>query len=305
MATKVVMRMPKATTYSSNHPLTFREPTAAEVELSPELAQTIKAFGKSMRESLFHICVIAYGIRRRNLRKRRKGEWGGNANNQRYKDEFKKWYLENDLQSVYGKETNFTKHAMVGRLLTWVRWQIDPARGQQYIDRLPHSLSALYELQSIIWKHGDTATDEGRKTFRDLMVMPIRDGTKDNTWINRSLTVEAIKAKLEELYEDEFFKTRRDDIPPKRNAYDPRKINILRVKVHEGLYDFNRRGNKRKVKGPDMDEVRGLISAINGLIEDFGSEYFLLEHNLELIEEKYEKKKNPDFSIYITNDSDE
>lgn len=285
--------MTKPTTYSVDHELTYREPTAAEVALTSDLAKTIKAFGKTMRESLFHICLIAYGIRRRNLRKIRKGERGGNQQGQKYKEEFTKWYEDNDLKSVYGTLSSFTKYAMAGRLLTFTRWQINRHNGFDYIDRLPHHLSALYELQKIIWESGDTATDEGRQRYKDLMIQPIDDGTTDNTWINRSLTAKEVIEKRAELDNEPAPKSL------ERKIDDPRNIPVLRIKTHEGLYDFNRRGNKRRVKGPDIDEVRCLVDAINDVISDFGSEYFSIETNMEHIEEKYEQKKNPNFAKFI------
>lgn len=285
--------MTKPTTYSIDHELTYREPTAAEVALTSDLAKTIKAFGKTMRESLFHICLIAYGIRRRNLRKIRKGERGGNQQGQKYKEEFTKWYEENDLKSVYGTLSSFTKYAMAGRLLTFTRWQINRHKGFNYIDRLPHHLSALYELQKIIWESGDTATEEGRQRYKDLMIQPIDDGTTDNTWINRGLTAKDIIEKRAELDNEPAPKSL------ERKIDDPRNIPVLRIKTHEGLYDFNRRGNKRRVKGPDIDEVRRLVEAINQVIGDFGSEYFSIESNMEHIEEKYEQKKNPNFAKFI------
>lgn len=285
--------MTKPTTYSVDHELTYREPTAAEVALTSDLAKTIKAFGKTMRESLFHICLIAYGIRRRNLRKIRKGERGGNQQGQKYKEEFTKWYEENDLKSVYGTLSSFTKYAMAGRLLTFTRWQINRHKGFDYIDRLPHHLSALYELQKIIWESGDTATNEGRQRYKDLMIQPIDDGTTDNTWINRGLTAKDVIEKRAELDNEPAPKSL------ERKIDDPRNIPVLRIKTHEGLYDFNRRGNKRRVKGPDIDEVRRLVDAINQVIGDFGSEYFSIESNMEHIEEKYEQKKNPNFAKFI------
>jgi hypothetical protein len=261
------------------------------IALNAETVKDIKAIGKTMRESLFHLCVIAYGIRRKNLRRVQEGERGGNAQGQVYKEEFKKWYAVNDLQSVYGTISSFTKYAMAGRLLKFTRWQISKDySGQKYIDRLPHRLSALYELQKIIWDSGDKATDEGRKRFKDLMIKPIEDGSTNNTWINRSLTAKKII--------EQRLKFENIPVPEKNanNSYSPMKIPVLSIKAHEGLYAFNRRGNKRKVKGPDLDKVRELVTAINGLIADFGLEDFSIEDNLEQIREKYEQKKNPDFA---------
>jgi hypothetical protein len=107
--------------YSSE--LTFREPSADEVPLNTALASVIREHHKRSREHLFHLCMIAYGLRRHNLIAK-KGGAGGNAKGKQYKPAFKSWYASQAMEDVYGSLNNFTLYAMAGRLLSYVRWRV-------------------------------------------------------------------------------------------------------------------------------------------------------------------------------------
>ena len=45
---------------------------------------------------------------------------------------FEAWYKKNVIEEAYGTLSNFTLYAMTGRLLNYVRWQLDG----KYIERL-------------------------------------------------------------------------------------------------------------------------------------------------------------------------
>ena len=168
--------------------LTFNEPTASDVTLTDDLAKTIHQFQKQRREGLFHLCMIAYGLRRHNLDKRQ-GKRGGNARDQVYKPIFKKWYEDKRMKEVYGELTNFTLYAMSGRLLNYVRWHFD----RKYIQVLPASLGPLYECSQILFTQGDSATDESRKRFDMALKKPIRDGSRNNAMINPNVSRQEIQ----------------------------------------------------------------------------------------------------------------
>jgi len=275
--------------YSVDHELTFNEPSASEVKLSKELADTVKAFGKKQRKSLFHLCVIAYGIRRQNLVKT--SERGGNQNNQKYKPAFVAWYEQNDIKSVYGTLPNFTQYAMSGRLLQFTRWQIDREEGQKYIDRLPATLTTLYALSKVIWTQGETATDETRQAYKELMIVPVRDGSIDNAFICRSLTAIEVDRKLKQLTTEPNGKQKKE-----KNYIN---IPLVKVNVHEALIQFNRKGTKRSIKGPEIEEVRNLVNRISSLIEESGLDNFAIDSNLDMIEDRYNENRDPDFAKKI------
>jgi len=68
--------------------LTFKEPTEQELRLTKQLADTIHELHSRGRENLFHLCIIAYGLRKQNLQKLRTAARGGNAKGERYKPKF-------------------------------------------------------------------------------------------------------------------------------------------------------------------------------------------------------------------------
>jgi len=141
--------------------LTFKEPTAAQVPLNAQLVSIIRQHQQKSREHLFHLCMIAYGLRRHNLISNR-GRRGGNAKNEEFKPQFKAWYEKNNLEEVYGTMSNFTLYAMGGRLLSYVAWQVD----SKYIDRLPSSMTGLYACSQILWGQGDSTTQAKRNYFQ-------------------------------------------------------------------------------------------------------------------------------------------
>lgn len=149
--------------------LTFKEPQPDEVALTPELVAIIREHHKKSREHLYHLCVIAYGLRKHNLIKKKIGS-GGNTQQRVYNNEFKTWYELNNLREVYGVISNFTQYAMAGRLLSYVRWQV----GEKYIEKLPASMTALYAMSQILWEQGDTTDDVRRKLFSDVGKAPHR-----------------------------------------------------------------------------------------------------------------------------------
>ena len=187
-------RANKLATYTVDTNLSYRAPPATALPLSGALASTIRSFQKSRRESLHHLCLIAYGLRRSNLVKT-KGR-GGNAQGQILSDRFKAWYKAERLSEVYGSESNFTTYAMCGRLLEYTRWQIDRKRGSRFIDALPASLGTMYEISKVLWQQGDKTTPEGRETYQRWLTKPIGDGSPPKVFISQSPTRKEVIASI-------------------------------------------------------------------------------------------------------------
>lgn len=269
--------------------LDFKEPTKQQVALSPKLVGIIKEHSSKSREHLFHLCMIAYGLRKHNFIKKGNGA-GGNAQGYSYKPEFEKWYEENDLYEVYGKfPANFTLYAMVGRLLNYTRWQV----GEEYMDRLPKSLTALYELSQIIWTQGDTATDKSRALYKRALNEVVSDGSKNNKLIHPNATRKDINSwRMNNLNIGNNKKPSERD-----NQFT---IAIATVKVHKDLFSFTKRTGEKRF-GPKLEDVKKLITELNHLIEEFdsGKSRFAMESNLEKIEKEYADKVSKDFGEKI------
>jgi hypothetical protein len=272
--------------------LTFKEPTAAEVPLSEQLVKVIKTHHQKSREHLFHLCMIAYGLRRHNLISNR-GKRGGNAQGKELKPEFRVWYEKHHLEEVYGKEMNFIKYAMSGRLLSYVAWQLD----RKYIEHLPSSLTALYTCSQLLLKQGHTTTYAKRKRFSDLLIKKIKDGSGvSTTKINKQST----RADIENLLPE--TESELSPLPSKSKSTGKTKlkfVGLAEVLVNKDIYKFTSTHTKRgRLKLEDVDKLN---SAIADLVKKFdaGRQYFSIQSSLPKIKEKYNKEANPDFGKAI------
>ena len=275
----------------NNEVLTFKEPTAAEVALSPSLVSVIRNHNAKTREHLFHLCMIAYGLRKHNLMKKKSGA-GGNASGLVMKPQFWSWYKANDLFEIYGSESNFILYAMSGRLLSYVRWQI----GEIYVSHLPKSLTALHQCSRILWKNGDATDRPRRRLFLDALKTPIRDGSKHNALITPQVSRNEVKRWID-------AKTgvkRAFEINEATSTIDLNvNVDVLTIRVHDDIYKFAKTG--RKIGIVDLPDLEILLQQINDLIKknDKSSSRFQVVSNLETIRKTYEEKKFPDFAANI------
>jgi len=272
----------------STKQLTFLEPTKQEVSLTPQLASVIHSLHKQKRESMFHLCMIAYGLRKHNLKVLRSGR-GGNARGQGYSTAFNAYYENNKLGEVYGSRENFTMYAMAGRLLTYVRWQLDAKNGTNYINNLPASLTALYECSQILFTRGESATNDSRKRFQQALTKPLRDGTRHNALIHPLVTRVAIQ------------QYRKKKSSQGMRASSPEYSILLgTIRAHRDLYKFTKRGAKQ-VGTIDLKDVKGFLRELKTLIakHSHGHKNFALESNLSEVERSYMDAKSPDYGADI------
>lgn len=272
--------------------LTFKQPSKAQVALSSDLVNVIRDHHSKSREHLFHLCMIAYGLRAHNLT-RSKGGAGGNAKGKKFKNEFVSWYHENQLDDVYGSfPANFTLYAMAGRLLEYVRWQVS----EKYIAHLPSSVTALYALSQILWTQGDSATDASRKLFEKALIEPIKDGSKHNAFIHPHVT----RKQIGEWHDQHIVTSNGKSKPAKGDKDDPRSIVIATVKVHKDLLKFTKVAGDKRV-GPKLEDVQDLVKKLQEFItsEDKGKSRFALFSHLDDVALAYKAAKNPDFGKSI------
>jgi hypothetical protein len=273
--------------------LTFKEPTKTQVALSDELVTVIRQHHQKSREHLFHLCMIAYGLRKHNLVKA-KGGAGGNAQGRVFKPEFLDWYQSNNLADVYGSLSNLTLYSMAGRLLHYVCWQI----GRQYIDQLPGSMTALYALSQIVWSQGDTATDDSRALFGKALIEPIKDGSKQNAFIHPYVSRKEV-----DQWRADHITSLKGKGKSKSNPHsksDPCKIVLATVKVHQDLFKFAR-ATGNKVTGPKISDVEKLTSLLQEVIDKFdgGKSRYALQSHLDEVRSEYESTLNKDYGKQI------
>ena len=104
------------------------------VALSPELANQIKRHFKKDRDNRFDLFLLSHVIREKYL----------DAETGEYTAEFKAFYEQHSLESVYGTLANFSKYASAGSVVEYVkRSTYNP---KKYLNQLPVSQGALYEI---------------------------------------------------------------------------------------------------------------------------------------------------------------
>lgn len=268
--------------------LTFKEPTAAQVPLNEQLVEVIQSHYKKSREHLFHLCMIAYGLRRNNFISNR-GKRGGNAQGKEYKPAFKAWYEKNRIEEYYGTLSNFTLYAMAGRLLNYIAWQVD----RKHIDQLPSSLGALYACSQLLWSQGDTTTTEKKKRFHELLIKRVKDGSGVfTTKINRHSTRKDIEALLDA--ESTTTKSASGKATKKFKGTD-----LAQILVSKDIFAFTTTGTKRgHLK---LDEVIELNKQITELVQKFdgGRNRFAVETYIDKIKQQYKSAEKPDFGAAI------
>jgi hypothetical protein len=268
--------------------LTFKEPTAAQVPLNEQLVRIIKQHHQKSREHLFHLCMIAYGLRRHNLISYR-GKRGGNAQGKEFKPQFKTWYEKNKLEEVYGTLSNFTHYAMSGRLLSYVAWQVDP----KFIEQLPSSMTGLYACSQILWEQGDATTEKRKDYFYKLLTTRIKDGEGlFTTKINKQSTRKEIEALISKV-----SITTKSANKPKAKEKDFTDLGNLQVS--NDLFYFTNTGTKRgHLK---IEEVEKLHQAIIDLVKKYDKErkYYSFQSQLAEVKQKYKEEESYDFGASI------
>ncbi len=273
--------------------LTFKEPTADQVPLNEALVSIIRQHHQKSREHLFHLCMIAYGLRRHNLISNR-GKRGGNAQDKAFKPQFKAWYAQNKLDEFYGNLSNFEHYAMGGRLLSYIAWQVD----KKYIDRLPSSLTGLYACSQILWTQGGTTTKERKNYFYGLITKRIKDGS---SIYSTSIHKQATRSQIEELNIFNEKHKHKKFASKKTSTKESKKIatELIRIEVSNDLFCFTNTGTKRgHLK---LEEVEKFHQAIHTLIERYnkGKKHYSFQSNLPELKEKYKKSETPNFGAAI------
>jgi hypothetical protein len=268
--------------------LTFKEPTAAQVALNERLVTVIKQHHQKSREHLFHLCMIAYGLRRHNLISNR-GKRGGNAQGKEFKPQFKAWYEKHNLEEVYGTLGNFTHYAMSGRLLSYVAWQVDP----KFIDQLPSSMTGLYACYQILWDQGGTTTQERRDYFYKLLTKRTKDGSGVLT---TSINKQSTRKEIEALH---IERNQTSKAGGKKQTKIKEFVDLGSIQVSADLFQFTRPGTKRgHLK---LEEVETLHREILSLLKkyDNGKRHYSFQSQLAEIKQKYEAEENYDYGASI------
>ena len=118
-----------------NH--THKLPSSAELSLKDGLSARIKELWTTAAENSYELYLYAAALRRRYLDPA-EGE---------YSPEFKDWYATHEMKTLLGNMSSFTKYALAGETVLYFAHDFE---GGKYVNQLPVSRNALYELSQLV-----------------------------------------------------------------------------------------------------------------------------------------------------------
>ena len=249
------------------------------VGLSPELAKQIKRHFKKDRDNRFDLFLLSHAIREKYL----------NAETGEYTPEFKAFYEQHSLESVYGKLANFSKYASAGSVVEYVK--SSTSNPQKYLNQLPVSQGSLYEISLII-----KLDEEALKACWHMTPRRKSITDKKYEWGGAN-TAPLIRPDVG--YAELFAWRKRWEEPEVEKEEDKhrRNVKLLTLSVSEDIFKFDAVGNKEG--SIDLEEVVSLLSRVQALLNKDNEKQFRLDSQIERIQERYEaaKKKNDPMEV--------
>jgi len=249
------------------------------VALSPELAKQIKRHFKKDRDNRFDLFLLSHAIREKYL----------NAETGEYTPEFKAFYEQHSLESVYGKLANFSKYASAGSVVEYVK--SSTSNPQKYLNQLPVSQGSLYEISLIL-----KLDEEALKACWHMTPRRKSITDKKYEWGGAN-TAPLIRPDVG--YAELFAWRKRWEEPEVEKEEDKhrRNVKLLTLSVSEDIFKFDAVGNKEG--SIDLEEVVSLLSRVQALLNKDNEKQFRLDSQIERIQERYEaaKKKNDPMEV--------
>lgn len=247
-------------------------PRGKRVQISEALLNEIEKRFSSDRENRFQLFLLSSGIRRQYLSK-----------DGTYENTFIDWFQSSSAITQYGSLPNFTKYASCGDVVHYVGTKTsDP---QKYIDQLPVSVGALYEI-SMILKSDHALFDlclhftASRKTI---------DAPK-HEW--KTVKPALIRRNISELAVRMWRRKWENPPPAKVKRADKRTLPFIEIKCNGELFDFDRKTGE-KTGLLDLNEVEVFYSK---LVECFQREcpdsmqFRMLDHMDYLTQGYYDRR---------------
>lgn len=270
----------------------YKLPSSAQfATLTPEIADALKAHFRSAKEHRAQICLIAHAIRDAHIHTPK------DKTREVYSTAFDDWYNANKLDSVFGQKANFTKHAQVGeRVFHFIANKLDaPAEKRaEFLDRLPISISALYEISTLYNAHDiksgvkiaghRSGWDElrlaltGAPSRRDISDPIAKASSNSKPLIHPGVTAAEIIA----------WKTSWRFPPQKKTRATKTTVPFLVVYVNGEVYDFDKKTGV-KIGRVDLSDVEKKLQAIRAVFTDdeLASQVFRIDDDLKWIIEGY------------------
>lgn len=224
--------------------------------LDRALVDEFVTFQQNIRENTISMAQKAFEIRSEYL----------SADGRKYDEEFEKWWSGYKLDTIFGKRANFTKWASAGEAL-------EHAKIGEYRDRLPTTLTALYEVSQL-------TPDELTLCIQDrYMRTSLTDQPKGSRKPSPLIHPEATAAEIKS------WRTKWRN--PKPKSTEKRRLPFATLKVHGSLYDFGEKGTHSGVL--TVEKLKEIHDALTRSMQPF-DEYVLLEAKLDALMEGHQKR---------------
>lgn len=242
-----------------------------QITLSDELEREIKDRYQRSREDRFQLHLLSSALRNKYL----------NRKTNSYSEEFQKWYSDRGMNKIFGSLSNFTKHCGGGDVINWVGMKTsDP---QKYLNQLPMSVGALYELSIILKSDEDLFKlilqfTPSRKSIDE----PKYDWvTKKPPLVSNDVTEEKLR---------NWRRKWENPPPPKTKRTDKRTLKFVEITCNGELFDFDRKTGD-KIGCLDLDEVEEFLIKLRSLFDEQTNLQFKLTDHMEYLTNGYFKRK--------------
>lgn len=249
----------------------YELPSDEKLTLSTKLAAELKKRFRRDRENKFQLYIMSAGLREKHL----------DQENNAYSNEFTDWFESSGMKEHYGSLSNFTKYAAAGDAIDYVAR--NTSNPQKYLNQLPVSLRALYQISLIIKLDEeafivclhftprrtriDAPKHEWKTKNTDPLIHPHSSSNDLAAWRKRWESPETEKE------EDKYH----------------RNVKLLTVSISEDIFSFDDVGNKTGVV--DLEQVQELLAQIQTLFSKSNQRQFKLDTSIDRIVEKYKSEK--------------
>lgn len=242
-----------------------------QITLSDELEREIKDRYQRSREDRFQLHLLSSALRNKYL----------NRKTNSYSEEFQKWYSDRGMSKIFGSLSNFTKHCGGGDVINWVGTKTsDP---QKYLNQLPMSVGALYELSIILKSDEDL--------FKLILQFTPSRKSKDDPkydWVTKKPPLISNDVTEEKLRN---WRRKWENPPPvKQKRTDKRTLKFVEITCNGELFDFDRKTGE-KIGCLDLDEVEEFLIKLRALFDQHTDLQFKLTDHMEYLTNGYFKRK--------------
>ena len=243
-------------------------PKATEIELKVALSDRLKHLREEARENSFEMYLYAAALRLRYM----------NKSTGNYTKEFHDWYAQNDLNQLYGRITStFSKYAAAGEIVNYFGQHY---KNGKYINQLPLSLRALYELAMLKKVISETALEKLFFTGGDdkeALIHPNATSADIAAFHNRS---KSNSAKGSKARKTQF------------------NISLATIYVRKDIYRFHVKTGDHLGK-VDLSDTERAVKRLRDILD---AEMFDVRDNLDKITTTYKKREDkaaPSFNLRV------